>query len=109
MRHLYNFFNLPEVEEVGLELEYDYSYQPAKVNGLPEDCYPEDESCEINLPSDYKEQIRAAYAREAEIAILAVEAKVRQLLADNEPRQWAADDAAEQDYDEDWSDYEEAA
>ena len=79
MKHLHNFYPLPEVEEV-----------------------------EINLPADYREQVRAAYAREAEVAIGMIEAQVQQLLADNAPAQWAVDDAPEPDY-EDWNDYEEAA
>ena len=109
MKHLHNFFPLPEVEEIELELEYDYYHQPAKLDGPPERCHPEDEEVEINLPDDYKEQIRAAYARDAEVAIGMIEAQVQGLLADNAPAQWAADDAPEPDYDEDWHDYEEAA
>lgn len=93
MKHLHNFWPLPEVEEIELELEYDYFHQPAKIDGLPENCRPEDEEVEINLPADYREQIRAAYAREAEVAIGMIEAKVQQLLADNAPAQWAEDDA----------------
>ena len=109
MKHLHNFYPLPEVEEIELELEYDYFHQPAKIDGLPENCRPEDEEVEINLPDDYKDQVRAAYAREAEVAIGMIEAQVQQLLADNAPAQWAEDDAPEPDYDEDWNDYEEAA
>ena len=109
MRHLHKFFSLPEVEEIELELEYNYSFLPAKTSGLPEDCHPEEEDCEIILPADYREQIRAAYAKEAETAIGMIEAQVQQLLADNAPAQWAVDDAPEPDYEEDWNDYEEAA
>ena len=57
----------------------------------------------------HDESERAAYAKEAEVAIGMIEAQVQQLLADNAPAQWAVDDAPEPDYDEDWSDYEEAA
>ena len=109
MKHLHNFFPLPEVEEIELELEYDYFHQPAKIDGAPENCHPEDEEVEINLPADYREQVRAAYAREAEVAIGMIAAKVQQLLADNAPAQWAVDDAPEPDYEEDCNDYEEAA
>ena len=109
MKHLHNFWPLPEVEEIELELEYDYYHQPAKTYGLPENCYPAEEECEINLPKDYKEQIRVAYLREAETAITMIEAQVQGLLADNAPAQWAVDDAPEPDYDDDWNDYEEAA
>ena len=83
-------------------------YQPAKIDGAPENCHPEDEEVEINLPDDYREQVRAAYAREAEVAIGMIEAQVQQLLADNAPAQWVKDDAPEPDY-EYWGDYEEAA
>lgn len=109
MKHLHNFYPLPEVEEIELELSYDYYYRPARTYGPPEDCSPEEEEVEINLPDDYREQIRAAYLREAEVAIGIIEAQVQQLLADNAPAQWAEDDAPEPDYDEDWNDYEEAA
>lgn len=108
MKHLHSFYPLPEVAEIELELEYDYYHQPAKLDGPPERCHPEDEEVEINLPDDYKERVRAAYAKEAEVAIGMIEAQVQQLLADNAPAQWAVDDAPEPDYDEDWNDYEEA-
>lgn len=104
MTHLHNFYPLPEVEEIDLELEYDYYFRPAKTYGLPENCYPAEEDVEINLPSDYREQIMAAYAKEAETAIKMIEYQVQQLLADNAPAQWAEDDAPEPDYD-----WEEAA
>ena len=109
MKHLHNFYPLPEVEEIELELEYGYYHQPAKIDAPPENCHPEEEECEVELPADYKEQIRAAYAKEAEVAIGMIEAQVQQLLADNAPAQWAVDDAPEPDYDDYWSDYEEAA
>ncbi len=109
MKHLHNFYPLPEVEGIELELEYGYSFTPAKTSGPPERCYPEEEECEVELPADYREQVRASYAREAEVAITMIEAQVQRLLADNAPAQWAADDATEPDYEEDWNDYEEAA
>lgn len=108
MKHLHNFFPLPEVEEIELELEYDYYRKEAKTSGPPERCYPEEEECEVNLPADYREQVRAAYAKQAEVAITMIEAQVQQLLADNAPAQWVKDDAPEPDY-EYWGDYEEAA
>ena len=33
--------------EIDLTIEYDAFYQPARVSGPPEDCYPEESACDI--------------------------------------------------------------
>lgn len=83
-----------EVDPILVELDLEYSYyrQPAKLNGSPEDCYPEEEEGEVSLVGNWKDKIRDAFMAEAEQAIRSMEDRLMDLEFDNMPRKWAQED-----------------
>jgi hypothetical protein len=45
-------FEVDSGDEIEIKVEWSYSYQPAKLDGPPEYCYPEEEDSELVLPAD---------------------------------------------------------
>lgn len=52
-------FNLLEDDTIELEVEFDYAFYPGKYNGRPEDCYPDEEECEVNLEAGWEQKVTA--------------------------------------------------
>lgn len=83
-----------EVDPILVELDLDYCYyrQPAKLNGRPEDCYPEDEESEITLTGNWQDRIREAFLNEADQAIKGMQDRLCDLEFDRMPAKWAKED-----------------
>lgn len=80
----------PEIE---LELEYSYDYDPGNLSGLPENCWPESEECEIILPKDYEDIILEAYWLEAMEQIKRVEKRIEEMAHScEEVREWVEEE-----------------
>lgn len=79
---------LPEIDELPLEVEFTYSYDPGKYHGLPENCYPEEEEAEVTLPDNYEQIIFDHYLRAARVAIKHVENHVNSIKV-SEVAEWA--------------------
>ena len=112
MNKAWTFEDLP-APAIELELQYTYSYDPGRISGPPEDCYPPEEECEVCLPAGYKQIIRDEYLKAAELAIAEIERQVEMLEDSDSPREWAEEEresamedwvAAEYDrrHDNDW-------
>lgn len=95
---------LPTVDSIELDLEWSYSYDAGRYSGPPEDCYPDAEDSEINVPAGYEQIIMAAYIRAAQKAIKAVDAKIEEMNSDNLAREWAEEEA--ENYENDFADSE---
>lgn len=88
MKKLYTFDDLPEVGEIELELDYDYTFIPGYMDGLPENCYPAEEECEIRLVDGWEQHIMNCYIAAAQQAIKVMSSKIADLEFINAPRQW---------------------
>ena len=84
----WTFSDLP-APEIDLDLQYEYSFDPGNLNGLPENCWPASEDCEVLPPDEYKQIIRKAYFDAAELAIKQIEDEIELMQDDCEPREWA--------------------
>ena len=89
------FDDLPAVEEINLDATIYYYYRKANTDGLPENCYPEEEEFEITLEPGYADLIMAAYVREARYAIKEIEQKVSEIDV-RTVRQWLEEE--QEDY-----------
>lgn len=84
----WTFEDLP-TPNVTLDLYYSYYYKPAKLNGLPENCCPEEEESEIQLPNQLENIVITAYLKAARQAIKVIADKVQDMDFDGLPREWA--------------------
>lgn len=78
------------MEPIEFEVAFDYYYDPGKYNGLPENCYPEEEDGEASLPANFQEIVMNHYIAMARKAIKNIEAYVEEIKVD-EIREWATD------------------
>ena len=81
------FDELPAVDEINLDATIYYYHLDAKTDGLPENCYPEEEEFEVTLEPGYADVIMAAYVREARYAIKEIDRKVSEISVAT-VRQW---------------------
>ena len=47
MKATYTLMLQGEEQDVDFEIEADITYQPARISGPPEDCYPDESECDI--------------------------------------------------------------
>lgn len=94
-------FYLDEAE-IELECGWNYSFTPGKYYGKPEDCYPESEESDVELPKDFEEQIRR-FALDVMVPkwIKMVEDEAERLRVSDAPREWAKDEDDRGDYEKD--------
>ena len=86
------FDNLPQIDEIELELDWSYRVTPGRFEGLPENCFPDDAEWEITPPADLRWAIMARYIRAAEEAITMIEGKISDMDCDAMPRKWAEEE-----------------
>jgi hypothetical protein len=84
----YTFDELP-APDITLDLSYIYTFRPGRTQGLPENCYPEEEECEVKLPEGFEKAVMTAYIMAARQAMKEIESRVMDLEFDMTPRQWA--------------------
>lgn len=89
MTRNHTFDDLPTVDEITLELDFTYSFTPAKLDGPPENCYPEEEEAEIIMPQHWEATIICKYMAAARLAIKQVEDKCMEMEVDGTCREWA--------------------
>ena len=85
----YTFEELPQVDDITIDLLVCYYYRPAKLDGLPEDCYPEEEEIDIAPESGYEQAIMSAYTAAARLAIKQIDDQIAEIDAAT-VRKWAA-------------------
>ena len=88
MQKEWTFEDLP-APDVTLDLYWHYSHTPAKTDGIPEGCWPEEEDSEICLPREFVKEVMNAYLVAARAAMRQIEDKVQDMQFDNMPKQWA--------------------
>lgn len=87
--HTFESEDLP-CPDVTINLDWEYTYVPAILNRLPEDCCPDEEDHSITPEKGWQDRVRAAYAMAAEQAIKQIELDlIPQLLWEDKPKQWA--------------------
>jgi hypothetical protein len=91
---------LPTVDSIELDLDWSYSHDAGRYSGPPEDCYPGSTESEIAPPAGYEQIIMAAYVRAAQKAIMAIDAKIKEMNGDNTAAEWAEEEPDFDDYDE---------
>ena len=72
----YTFEELPQVDDITLDLVVCYHYSPAKLDALPEDCYPEEEEIDVTPEDGYEQVIMSAYVAAARLAIKQVDDQI---------------------------------
>ena len=104
--HREHTFSLPE-SEIDLEIYWSYSHTDGKYFGRPEDCYPDEEECEVLPPPDIAARVKAHAEKMIPIWIKAIEAQCMDMGLDNMPAEWA-DEVMKDDDDERAADYYES-
>ena len=49
MKATYTLMLQGEEQDVDFEIEADITYEPARISGPPEDCYPDESECDITV------------------------------------------------------------
>ena len=78
--------------ELELELQWSYYYNAGRYSGLPENCFPEEEECEVCPPIDIAARVKAHADKMCAIWIKEIESQCMDMELDNAPAEWAADD-----------------
>ena len=86
----YTFEELPQVDDITIDLVVCYYYSPAKLDGLPEDCYPEEEEIDITPESGYEQAIMSAYVDAARLAIKQIDDQIAEIDGAT-VREWVED------------------
>lgn len=85
---------LPGVDDIKLNVNYVYTRTPARLNAAPEDCYPEEEECEISLPREWQAKVMNAYIVAGFEAVKKIECDIIPGMEfDNMPRKWVEEDS----------------
>ena len=96
----YTFEELPQVDDITIDLIVYYYYSPAKLDALPEDCYPEEEEIDITPEEGYEQAIMSAYVAAARLAIKQVDDQLAEIDATT-VREWVEEAKAEWGGDQD--------
>jgi hypothetical protein len=87
----WTFEDLP-APDIDLDLTYSYYYDPGKTSGPIDMCWPPEEDSELELPTNFEQTVKDAYAKAALDAIAMIEDRVEEMLDDNKPREWAEEE-----------------
>jgi len=83
------FDDLPMPDDITLELEWVYSFDPGQLTGPFENCYPPSEESEICLPMDWELIVIAEYQRAGIAAIQEIKKRAEAMEWDGTPAEWA--------------------
>jgi hypothetical protein len=78
--------------ELELDLDYTYSYDPGCYSGLPENCYPAEEECEVLPPPDLANRVKRHAEKMIPLWIKQIESRCMDMELDNDPAVWAEED-----------------
>ena len=96
----HTFEELPQVDDITIDLIVCYYYSPAKLDALPEDCYPEEEEIDIEPEKGYEQAIMSAYVAAARLAIKQIDDQIA-VIDGTTVREWVEDAKVEWDGDQD--------
>jgi hypothetical protein len=78
--------------ELEIEVYWTYYYDSGRYFGKPEDCYPEEEECEVIPPKDLADIVKAHADRMIPIWIKEIESQCAALADDRAPAEWGDDE-----------------
>lgn len=86
-----HFEDLPTVGIISIDVEWSYFFDPGKLSGPPESCYPAEEEKEIEPVGSISDIVMNAYILAARRAIKQIETGIEEKR--NDLPEWAREEA----------------